>query len=108
MFRRMQAIDRQTAKRSSMYDDQVIDAAYLHSCPNCFFIGPFAKRVSFASQQYRAIDLVEALQRRGKLTSDSSVAVVGAGLAGLTATAALRGLRCKKVHLYEQTGPMHR
>jgi hypothetical protein len=104
----MQDIDRQTAKRSSMYDDQVIDAAYLHSCPNCFFIGPFAKRVSFASQQYRAIDLVEALQRKGKLTSDSSVAVVGAGLAGLTATAALRGLRCKKVHLYEQTGPMHR
>jgi hypothetical protein len=101
-------VTKSAAKASSIYDDQVIDAAYLHSCPNCYFIGPFAKRVSFASQQYRAIDLVEALHRKGKLTPDKAVAVIGAGLAGLTATAALRGLRCKKLHLYESIGPLHR
>ena len=52
--------------------------------------------------------MVEALTNKRKLTPNSSVAVVGAGLAGLTAAAALRGLKCKKVHLYEQTAPMHR
>ena len=86
----------------------MIDAAYLHSYPNCYFIGPFAKRVSFASQQYRAIDLIAALKRKNKLTQNMSIAVVGAGLAGLMATAALCGIKCKKVHLYETVSPLHR
>jgi hypothetical protein len=97
-----------TRSDDSIYDEQVIDAAYLHSYPNCYFIGPFAKRVSFASQQYRAIDLVAALRRKGKLTQEMSVAVIGAGLAGLMTTAALRGVRCKTVHLYEAVSPLHR
>jgi hypothetical protein len=93
-------------RQVEIYYDQVIEAAYLHSKPGCFFIGPFARRVSFASQQHRALDLVAALERRKKLVHPGSrrrktIAVIGAGVAGLTAAAALRGQRCR-VHLYER------
>ncbi|HEX8626072.1 MAG TPA: FAD-dependent oxidoreductase [Allosphingosinicella sp.] len=93
-----------------IYHDQVIEAAYLHTKPGCFYIGPFARRVSFASQQYRALDLVAALAHKNKLVhpkghrranKPKQVAVIGAGIAGLTAAAALRGQGCR-VHLYER------
>jgi hypothetical protein len=93
-----------------IYQDQVIEAAYLHTKPGCFYIGPFARRVSFASQQYRALDLVASLAQKNKLVYPKGhpkagkpklVAVIGAGIAGLTAAAALRGQKCK-VHLYER------
>jgi hypothetical protein len=93
-----------------IYHDQVIDAAYLHTKPGCFYIGPFARRVSFASQQYRALDLVAALVEKNKLVYPAGhpkagrpkhVAIVGAGIAGLTAATALRGQACK-VHVYER------
>lgn len=89
-----------------IYHDQVIEAAYLHTKPGCFFIGPFARRVSFASQQRRALHLVEALGEKGFLGSKEertkkTCAIIGAGLAGLTACAALRGWGCA-VHVYER------
>jgi hypothetical protein len=97
------------------YHDQVIEAAFLHSKLGCYFIGPFARRVSFASQQLRALDLIDALEARGKLPDNGPVAVIGAGLSGVTAAAALLGRRCK-VDLYEyhpevltrQRGATHR
>ena len=87
-----------------IYFDQVIEAAYLHTKPGCFYIGPFARRVSFSSQQHRALDLVAALADRGKLrhrelNRPKTVAVIGAGIAGITAMSALRGQGCI-VHLY--------
>ncbi len=103
----------------TIYHDQVIEAAYIHTKPGCYFIGPFARRVSFASQQHRALDLVDALWSKGWLVSKTGrpklCAVVGAGIAGLTACAALRGRGCK-VHLFEknktllalQSGAKHR
>ncbi len=86
----------------SAYYEQVIEAAYLHSRPNCYFVGPYARRVSFVSQQHRALDLVTALYRDGRLTG-KRVAVVGAGVAGITVAAALRGLD-HGLDLYEQAG----
>lgn len=88
-----------------IYHDQVIEAAYLHTTPRCFYVGPFARRVSFASQQYRAFDLVSAFAEKGMLSPPPSkkslhVAVIGAGIAGLTIASALRGRDCK-VDLYE-------
>jgi len=81
----------------------VVEAAFLHTRPNCYFVGPYAQRVSFASQQIRALDLVtgllslktELLKRKG-----ASVAVVGAGLAGMMAAAALKSQHVK-VHIFE-------
>jgi hypothetical protein len=85
---------------SDAYHDQAIEAAFLHSRIGCYFIGPYARRVSFASQQIRALDLIRALELKGKLPRKERVAVVGGGIAGLTAVAALRGRKCK-VDLYE-------
>ncbi len=57
---------------------------------NAFAIGPFASRVSFASQQRRAFNLIwaidEDLKKAGDRDglSDKEIVIVGAGLAGLT------------------------
>lgn len=92
------------------YHDQAIEAAYLHTKPGFYFIGPFSRRVSFASQQYRAIDLVNALEAKKKLTDPStgrrrSVAVIGGGIAGLTAAAMLNGYGCS-VEIFERSENM--
>jgi hypothetical protein len=71
--------------------------------PRVYVLGTFARHVTFYSQQVRALNLVDALCGMGRVAEGSSVAVVGAGLAGLTAAAAAlrRGLH---VHLVEKRG----
>lgn len=49
------------------------------------FIGAFDRRITFYSQQVRALRLAHALSRRGKLKPNDNIAVVGAGAAGVTA-----------------------
>ncbi|HEY1722208.1 MAG TPA: FAD-dependent oxidoreductase [Magnetospirillaceae bacterium] len=72
------------------------------SLENVYFIGPFGRRVSFASQQRRALNTVWALEEAGRISRGERIAVIGAGLAGITATIALaaRGMR---VFLYESS-----
>lgn len=65
-----------------------------------YCLGPFAARVSFISQQYRALNLVWALTHKGLVKRDQKVAVIGAGLAGVTAAMALIAMGCK-VKLYD-------
>lgn len=71
-----------------------------------YSIGPYARRVSFATQQRRALELVWALDRKRKQANKpwlaDRVAVVGAGLAGLMATAAFKALGCR-VHLFDRS-----
>lgn len=66
-----------------------------------YVLGCFARHVTFYSQQVRALNLIDALCKTGLLAEGSTVGVVGAGLAGLTAAAAAlrRGL-C--VHLFQK------
>jgi threonine dehydrogenase-like Zn-dependent dehydrogenase len=45
--------------------------------------------VNFAAQQNRALNLIWALAKDGRLQPDDRVAVIGAGLTGLTAAAGL-------------------
>ena len=52
--------------------------------PNVYFIGGRATRLTFLSQQQRALNLVWALAREGKLQPDTRLAVIGGGLAGVT------------------------
>lgn len=66
-----------------------------------FALGNFARQVTFASQQARAFNLIWALFRTNRLAEGQRVAVVGAGLAGMTAVAAALAKGCE-VHLYEQ------
>lgn len=60
--------------------------------PGVFVLGCFERRITFYSQQVRALNLLYALSASGRLQHDSHVLVIGAGAAGLTAAAAARRL----------------
>ena len=55
-----------------------------------FLIGLLDKGVTIFNQQVRALNLIWALDHAGKLRPGSAIAVVGGGIAGLTAAMALR------------------
>jgi tetratricopeptide (TPR) repeat protein len=77
-----------------------LNALSVSEYPNVYFLGPFAERVSFASQQRRALNLFWALEQT-KSVRGREVAVIGGGVAGLTAAAA--ALTCgADVWLYEK------
>ena len=57
--------------------------------PGLHFIGTFDRRITFYSQQVRALRLVHALSRPGNLRPADTIAVVGAGAAGVTAAIAM-------------------
>lgn len=91
---------------------RTIDAASSEVYKKVFFLGPYARRVSFASQQNRALNLVWALDRMGKISKPEgqtvNIAVIGAGLSGVTTCAALADLGYS-VYLYESgTEVLHR
>jgi hypothetical protein len=66
-----------------------------------YVLGCFGKTVTFYSQQRRALNLIWALFREQLLRQDDSLAVVGGGLAGLTAAAAAASKGCH-VTLFER------
>jgi len=55
-----------------------------------FLIGLLDSGVTIFNQQIRALNLIWALDRSNRLSSASAIAVVGGGIAGLTAAMALR------------------
>lgn len=65
-----------------------------------FCIGPYGDKVGFGSQQRRALNFVWALDKSNKISDGTHVAVVGGGVAGLMACAALKGKGCI-VELFE-------
>lgn len=67
-----------------------------------FVIGAFDTRITFYSQQVRALSLVHALRDQGVLHDGLRVAVVGGGAAGVTAAAAVALLAQVNVTLYER------
>jgi Pyridine nucleotide-disulphide oxidoreductase len=75
--------------------ERVLAATRLPSAKRIFTIGPFGRRVSFASQQQRAYNTIWALLHAGDITAKTNsrlgdhVAVIGGGLAGISAAAAL-------------------
>src|SRR3954469_1371802 len=84
-----------------MDSQQIIDAATVPGRKEKLFcLGPFPRLVSFSAQQYRALNLVWALHDKDKFSRGDSIAVIGAGVAGLTAAAGFIGYGCK-VDIYE-------
>lgn len=67
-----------------------------------YCIGPYARRVSFSSQQHRALNLVWALKQDDQLRKGMRIAIVGGGIAGLTAALAFGFEQCT-VHVFEQS-----
>jgi len=88
-------------------DVEAILASAKCKYPGVYFVGPYGARVSFASQQRRVLNLIWALTSKKILPKDGGkkVAVVGGGIAGLTAAAALLCRHCD-VHLYEKEGDL--
>ena len=54
-----------------------------------YVLGCFERRVTFYSQQVRAINLAFSLENTEELTSDTQIAIIGGGSASLTLAAAL-------------------
>jgi hypothetical protein len=81
----------------------LIDLMTSDTHPNVIALGCFARHLTFYSQQVRALNLIDALCNTGRIKAGEAIAIVGAGLSGLTAAAAAarRGIA---VHLFEKEG----
>jgi hypothetical protein len=80
----------------------IIEGARSPAHRSVFVIGAFDSRITFYSQQVRALSLVHALREQGVLRNGMRVAVVGGGAAGLTAAAGLAVLADVEIDLYER------
>jgi hypothetical protein len=80
---------------------QILKASCVERWPNVYVIGTNARRVNFSSQQTRALNLIWALWEAKHLKMDMNVCVIGGGLAGISAAAALVSLGLKPT-LYEK------
>ncbi len=67
---------------------------------NRFFIGPFESGITIFKQQTRALNLLYALHESKRITANTKIAVVGGGVAGITAAAAAVALG-SDVYLFE-------
>lgn len=68
-----------------------------------YFVGTFDRRITFYSQQVRALRLAHTLSRPGMLEPSDHIAVVGGGAAGVTAALGL-ALLGNDVTLYDPAG----
>ena len=66
-----------------------IEIARIPKRVGLYFVGPFCPRITFYSQQVRALQLARALHAQKFIASNQTVAVVGAGAAGVTLATAL-------------------
>lgn len=81
-----------------------------------FLLGSNEERITFLAQQSRAINLIRALHEFKIIDSDSTIAIVGGGLSGVTAAVAAHIIGVKFITIIEkstkllnfQTGAKHR
>jgi hypothetical protein len=71
-----------------------------------YILGCFAQHVTIYSQQVRALNLIAALRRDGRLAGSPKVAVIGGGAAGLMAAAAAAFSGANVTVLDRLDGPM--
>lgn len=88
-------------------EEIIIKRLTIKDNPNVYWIGRKATRLTFLSQQQRALNLIWALHNTGSLPPGSEVTVVGAGLAGLTAAFAASQLGAKVRLLESKSVPLH-
>lgn len=84
----------------------IIDGAAVRDRPNLFVIGSFDRRITFYSQQVRALSLVHALKDLGYLNDSPRIAVIGGGAAGVTAAAAAALVSNSGVVLFESANEL--
>lgn len=78
-----------------------IEMARIPGHERLYFVGPFCSRITFYSQQVRALQLAHALHVQNVIATNETVAVIGAGAAGITLATAL-ALLDYDVHLYDR------
>lgn len=95
---------RPTASSSSSNAASVVAQCAVPSAKGLYVLGCLEERVTLYAQQVRALNLVSALLDESGIDATSKVAVVGAGAAGLTATAAIATAlpNIDALHLYER------
>ena len=69
--------------------EELINAAGIPGKGGLYFVGPFTPRITFFSQQVRALRLAHALDKLGYFKTGQGIGVVGAGAAGATMAVAL-------------------
>jgi hypothetical protein len=79
---------------------EILTRCIVNGLPNTYILGNNAKRVTFHSQQRRAFNLIWALFEDGRLKAGDRVAIIGGGLAGITAAVAAKYKGCE-VTIYE-------
>lgn len=67
-----------------------------------YSIGPYGRRVNFAFQQRRALYLANHIVDKHGKEKDGSIAVLGAGIAGVTVSLALKRAGFTNIELYEK------
>jgi hypothetical protein len=79
----------------------VIDGASIKGRKGLYIIGCFDQRITFYSQQVRALALIHALAEQDYLQDGPRIAVIGGGAAGLSAAAAAALVSTAEVLLFE-------
>ena len=80
----------------------VIAGAAVTAYPGVYVLGIEDTRITFFSQQVRALELAHALQHGHLIKDNARVAVIGGGAAGVTFAAAIGLQGGATVHLFEQ------
>ncbi|MFL5381458.1 MAG: FAD-dependent oxidoreductase [Longimicrobiaceae bacterium] len=81
--------------------DRILELMTVPDRPDVYLLGTYAKRLTLYSQQTRAINLVDAIHWYRQPWRDVSLAVVGGGVAGITAAARAAQLGAR-VTLFER------
>jgi hypothetical protein len=76
-------------RRHFMTPPEIVSAAVVPGTKSVFVLGCFEKRVTVYSQQIRALNLVDGILSSGVLRPNGKIAIVGGGVAGMTAAVAL-------------------
>jgi hypothetical protein len=83
---------------------EIIKQTRVPGTHSVLFLGCFEKRVTVYSQQVRAMNLAAAMLEEDLLRTDGRVAIVGGGIAGLTAAVALQKAApdLRAIHVFEK------
>ncbi|MCM2458835.1 NAD(P)-binding protein [Rhizobium sp. CG4] len=80
----------------------IIAGSSIAAHPGVYVLGCYDTRITFYSQQVRALELAHALFHEHRLPANARVAVIGGGAAGLTISAGLALQGGVSVHLFEK------
>ncbi|MCB1098929.1 MAG: leucine-rich repeat domain-containing protein, partial [Verrucomicrobiae bacterium] len=81
--------------------ERVRNAMRPSSWRNLYVLGSLDKRITFYAQQVRAFRLIQALAEEPGF-DEKKIAIVGGGVAGITAAAAAAVAGCSKIVLFEE------